>query len=310
MEISKLSIIIPHKNSLFTLKRLVNTIPIDEEFEIIIVDDHSDAKIKLKLREFCSENGNLKLYENSLNSTSAGAARNLGLKYAKGEWILFADADDLYLESFEHEFEKYKKSDAEVIYFRPLLDTSNRKGVFIFTKIFDIFEDNPTEENKLLLKLHMDTPWSKLIKRQLIDEYKIKFDEVKKHNDTMFSKKVAIHAMKIEIVNSSIYQYEINNHGISATVNKESYLSIVDVQSRAIKLMIENYEKKILMKVYPEAFYLLIKLLIDGIKQEKNLKIVKEFFAINKKNGTLKFKYYNLFLAYKAYRNKKRIFKN
>ena len=89
------SIIIPHYNIPELLQRCLNSIPDLPSFQVIIVDDCSDGKI-VDFRYFPGmERENVKcifLKERH----GAGFARNLGLRYACGKWVLFADADDFF----------------------------------------------------------------------------------------------------------------------------------------------------------------------------------------------------------------------
>jgi tetratricopeptide (TPR) repeat protein len=66
-------------------------------FEIIIVDDHSSDNTVLLVEEFISNLSGFFLISNSDNY-GAGASRNKGMKYSKGELLFFLDGDDRFLE--------------------------------------------------------------------------------------------------------------------------------------------------------------------------------------------------------------------
>jgi glycosyltransferase involved in cell wall biosynthesis len=62
--------------------------------EIIIIDDCStDNTVNIAKEIACQSKGLVKLYCRS-HTYGAAAARNLGCELAKGEWVLFMDADD------------------------------------------------------------------------------------------------------------------------------------------------------------------------------------------------------------------------
>jgi len=68
----------------------------NDQLEIIVVDDGSNDSSRQKVKSF----GNIKLL--SQNHLGAGAARNAGVKYARGEIYIFVDADM----EFEQDFVK------------------------------------------------------------------------------------------------------------------------------------------------------------------------------------------------------------
>lgn len=92
-----ISIIVPLYNKQAQVKKTLNSILTQTygDFEIVIVDDGStDNSVEVvesvydkRIRLFRKDNG------------GPASARNLGVKMARGEWILFLDADDTLVES-------------------------------------------------------------------------------------------------------------------------------------------------------------------------------------------------------------------
>ena len=62
-----------------------------DQYEIIVVDDESEVSPQDVVDEFAQQ-ANVTLYVQKHNRQ--GAARNLGLRHAKGEWVQFVDGDD------------------------------------------------------------------------------------------------------------------------------------------------------------------------------------------------------------------------
>ena len=62
-----------------------------DEYEIIVVDDESEVSPQQVVDEFAAQ-ANIALFVQK--HARQGAARNLGLRYAKGEWVQFVDGDD------------------------------------------------------------------------------------------------------------------------------------------------------------------------------------------------------------------------
>ncbi|WP_406685338.1 glycosyltransferase family 2 protein [Seonamhaeicola sp. MEBiC1930] len=93
----KVSIITPTYNSERfiedTIKSVINQTY--KDWELIIIDDNStDTTIEIVSR-FSNRNSNIRLIKNKKNS-GAAFSRNKGIKEAKGDFIAFLDADDLW----------------------------------------------------------------------------------------------------------------------------------------------------------------------------------------------------------------------
>lgn len=91
------SFVIPAYNASQTLSRCLDSVyalPLNEnEFEVLAIDDCStDATVEL-LEEYQNRHPNLTLYRQSENHRQ-GAARNIGVAKAKGDFIVFLDSDD------------------------------------------------------------------------------------------------------------------------------------------------------------------------------------------------------------------------
>lgn len=128
MYLFKFSVIIPHKNRKELLKRCLNSIPKREDIQIIVVDDKSDPE-KVDFLHFPGlHEKNTEVYFTK-EGKGAGYARNIGLEHAKGEWIVFADSDDWYLDNLETEMDLYAESKADMIVFRQIRKDADGKDI-------------------------------------------------------------------------------------------------------------------------------------------------------------------------------------
>ena len=95
----KISIIIPVFNCERFIEQSIHSVQNQTlmDFEVICVDDGStDCSTEL-IRKIQKEDKRILLYRQK--NQGSGAARNLGMSYAQGEFIAFLDADDYYLET-------------------------------------------------------------------------------------------------------------------------------------------------------------------------------------------------------------------
>lgn len=116
------SIIIPYYNRPEKIKRCLNSVlnQTYQDFEILVVDDHSTIPLTL------DADSRIKVFRNQKN-LGPGLSRNVGLDNAKGVYIAFLDSDDYW-------DEKFLNTTLETI--------KKNKGVsFVYTKTI-AFDDN------------------------------------------------------------------------------------------------------------------------------------------------------------------------
>ena len=80
---SRFSIIIPHKDIQDLLQRCLDSIPLREDVEVIVVDDNSDPR-KVDFEHFPRWKGKHYQYFQTKEGKGAGYARNVGLDHAQG----------------------------------------------------------------------------------------------------------------------------------------------------------------------------------------------------------------------------------
>lgn len=201
------SIIIPHKDIPGLLQRCLDSIPVRDDVEVIVVDDDSDPK-KVDFDHFPGlERENTRVIF-SKDGGGAGHARNVGLDHAQGRWIVFADADDFFTEDFSDLLDDVADADEDIVFFdylnvrsddvTQLATERNRYKGFIS----DYLEGDPSETN---LRIFFFVPWCKLVKRELIERHRLRFDEVKWNNDMCFCVKTGCLAKTIAVRRITAY---------------------------------------------------------------------------------------------------------
>ena len=87
-----ISIIIPVYNIEDYLRECINSIPINNSIEIILVDDGSTDSSGTICDEYATKYKNVTAIHQ--NNEGLSSARNTGIKKAKGEYLMFVDGDD------------------------------------------------------------------------------------------------------------------------------------------------------------------------------------------------------------------------
>ena len=225
------SVIIPHYNSTILLKRLLSSIPMDESIQVIVADDKSTEDLT-EVKDLVIARGGLFLH-NTTDGKNAGVCRNLGLAQAVGKWLVFADADDYFLDGAFDVLNKYTDSDADIIYFSPTSRYENTempaKRHISYQKIVKHYAEAPSDNTEILLRYSFMSPCSKMVRNQLVQENQILFDEVPAANDVMFSMRTAYSANKISASMEEIYCISSAKSTLTTKRCKQNYWARVEV---------------------------------------------------------------------------------
>jgi glycosyltransferase involved in cell wall biosynthesis len=283
------SIIIPHKNSIKSLLRLCDSIPDDDNIQVIIIDDNSDIKVVNQLQDI-ELNNNIEIIFCDI-SKGAGGARNIGVKQAKGKWVLFADADDYFTIHLKNLLIDNIESDADIIYFNTDSRDENGKQTYRHLRysklVYDFLNGNKKEN---ALKYYFTPPWAKMIKRDLIAQNNIKFDEIVASNDVMFSLKTASFAKKIKACKDILYVITLSKGSVTHIISKAHFNSKFKTALNANKFLCDigmrKYQQSILYflgKSYKFGLRYMSYVILMLIKNKSNVFIgMSKFMKLNK----------------------------
>lgn len=202
------SFIIPHHNCPDLLYRLLDSIPLRKDIEIIVVDDNSDAD---KLPIITRSDTRLILIPTS-ESKGAGHARNVGLDNANGKWLLFADSDDYYTEGFIAILDKYKDCEIDILYFNVFSEITNTDQKCILEQYVN---SEHTHHDRCELGFSNNAPWNKMFRRDFVVNIGERFEEIPSSNDAWFSNVMAVNANNVAIDYNILYRYVKNPSGIT-----------------------------------------------------------------------------------------------
>lgn len=215
MQQTKFSIIIPHKGILSLLIRCLRSIPERDDIQVIVVDDNSpDADTYLeRIPELRRSNIEwIRTYE----GRGAGYVRNVGLKHAKGKWLIFADADDFFTDDFGQILDENYYAAEDILYFNTrscLCDNItipvDRTKDFMFRRYAKEYDEN-------LFRFGYTEPWGKMIRKSLVDKYYIHFDETKVSNDYLFSVMTGFYAQDVKIIDRPMYVYTVRQNSLTS----------------------------------------------------------------------------------------------
>ena len=273
------SIIIPHYNIPDMLERLLKSIPLKDNIEVIVVDDKSDKNID-RLELIKKNYPNVVFLDNIL-SKGAGNSRNIGMSNAKGKWILFADADDYFTEDFYEIISKHVDDKEDVLFFYPTSadsDTGLETDRHVeFCKILKRYFDNPTKKNELCLRYELVAPWSKLIKRDMLIKYDIRFENTPVANDVMFCRKIGLYSENISVSEETIYVIVSREGSLTAGFDVERFDIRLDTFIRGGVLVKNNVDTETWKQLHMNGSYFLHIARINRLGIKKINEIIIKF---------------------------------
>lgn len=201
---------------------------------IIVVDDNSDPELRADI--LLGEFSWVRFETNPGPEYNAGAARNVGLNAVKAEWLLFADADDYFvdggIESVLSEIDSV--SDQTDVIFFDITSLDERSGEVGFRhmggskRLKQFLED----WNEVPMRFQWPGPWGKAFRTNLVTSYQIRFDSVPAGNDVIFSLLTGYHAREIFGVSKVIYCLTQSDNSLTARLTPERALARLDVLIR------------------------------------------------------------------------------
>ena len=164
----KISIIIPVYNSETTLHQCVDSILYQDykDFEVLLIDDGSKDKSPAICDEYTEKDNRVKVFHKQNGGVSS--ARNLGLDYAKGDWITFVDSDDHVESNYLVDLTSIQ-SDLVIVGVHTFREALAREYYIYKYYISQSFEG---KDLSLFLKKHISSlilrvPWAKFYKKKI-----------------------------------------------------------------------------------------------------------------------------------------------
>lgn len=225
----RVSVIIPVYNAEKYIDQMLESVLGQslKEIEIICVNDGSSDNSCNIIRDFMKQDSRIMLLEQP--KSNAGTARNRGLLKAKGQYVVFWDADDKFdKKALELMHRKMRKKQADIcvckaceftytgkVYEAGYLKTAALPDKDPFNK-FDICED--------LFSFATNVAWNKMFRRDFLKERRLYFQEISQANDTAFVMKALYLADRITCVEKYLVFYRTGNENSLTGKASETFL--------------------------------------------------------------------------------------
>lgn len=212
------TVIVPSRNHPELLRRALSSVPQREDIQLIVVDDASDpSRVDFAHYPGLERPGCQVIF--TTEGKGAGYARNVGLRHAQGQWLVFMDADDFFADGAFGLLDRHAGSPADIVYF-------GCRSVFS-----DTLEPSPRMDNRHLLlerycgqpallecynRYFHTEPWGKMIRRELVAREQITFDETSCANDYLFSVVSGHRAARVDFDPGILYCVTTREDSLSA----------------------------------------------------------------------------------------------
>ena len=226
----KLSLIIPVYNASSYIEACLESLFVQtmDDIEVLLVDDHGSDDSMLRVRHFIDAHLSEKTFRllATPHNMGPGAARNVGIEAAQGEYIGFVDSDDIVSSDYcELLYNAAKTYSADLAYCQAQLV----KGDQTESMSNPVIESGEFSGNRrhFFLTHYTTMMWTFLYRRELIMQYDIRFPSTRSAEDSYFLTCALLAAQRIACVDKPLYRYLVHEESLSEVRNPKRYLDKV-----------------------------------------------------------------------------------
>ena len=233
----KVSIVIPVYNTGKYLTECLETLCDQtlKELQIICVDDGSTDDSVDIIKDLINKDDRIELYFHTSTGRGAGGARNYGLQFAKGEYLLILDSDDYFeLDLAEKTYSIAKENDADVVLFDTTYLDENRMHLRNYNTLnknalpnIDIFNCSDCPDS--FFQITPGMAWSKLWRNEFIQSNNIIFQEdIPMADDILFTYSAMSLADRIVVLPERLINYRYTRPGNQSSNKDKAVLSSIE----------------------------------------------------------------------------------
>lgn len=252
------SIIMPVYNAEKFLNDSVGSVlrQTESDFELICFNDASTDGSLALLKELADKDfartgilGHMRVIDSPVN-IKQGGGRNRALREARGEYVMFVDADDALREdTVETCLKTAKKENADMVIFDYARFTSSPAN--LGERICQLGDDAAGLRGEELRRrvMQRSTPvWSAMYRKELITANNLFFPEKVFYEDNAVALAIQLSARNPVKINEALYLYRFDNASVTRSTNNYRFF---DRLSSAVMLM-ENLKRLGLYERYKD----------------------------------------------------------
>lgn len=276
----KVSVIIPAYNVEKYIERCILSVINQtlKEIEIIIVNDGSNDNTKKIIEKFL---GNNRIIYIEQKNSGLSAARNAGLKVAKGEFISFIDSDDYVdLNFLERLYVSAVQNNAEIAVSSIIRKYVTYEKWRVHYTTNQVIEDK-NKQFEIIKYPNQSYVWNKLYKKEFLDKINYRFIEGTYYEDILATLLAVLNCNRLCTVKDVNYYYMVNDKQsiVKSKKTQKKETDRYNNQKEAMEICIKsgiqlNKKEYFIKKREFEIFSLPI------LKVKENLLCQKELFLL------------------------------
>ncbi len=267
----KVSIIVPIYNAEEYLAKCLDTLVKQtlSDIEIILIDDASTDTSPRIMDVYQEKFPHLIVRIHQEQNAGQGVARNMGLRIARGKYVLFVDSDDyvdvdicrkLYLQA------EVTSSDVVCCEYYEINGSSIREISPYSTQVMGKLD---YEKKKILMSVHAVGPCAKLIRKQLLIDHHLYFPSGMKYEDLATVPLWWIYAIGISEVKEPLYTYIRHENSTTIKRNSRHYYDIFKaalyIYKRFIDLGLQQCYQECMDNILIRAFIDEVKFIVENV---------------------------------------------
>lgn len=290
MENEKVSIIIPIYKVEKYIDDCLNSVlnQTYQNLEVILVDDGSPDNCPVICEKYKEKDQRIKVIHQKNQGLSS--ARNTGLKYVSGDYVLFLDSDDyINLDCCKRLVQMSKKTKSDIVIGE--IVTVNEDGVRIDSNLglkihkSKILNKEQAMEEVIIEQQIRGYAWGKLFRREIAD--KVFYPTGKAYEDRFTIYKYFSKVEKVCLCPGAITYYRLRDSSITHSKNLDKWYDLIEGEDSLLQFCKKNYPDLVPLaesKIVGRYVHIWINF-YDSKNKEKTRELVNQMKSIYKQYG-------------------------
>ena len=288
-----LSIVIPVYNAGWIIEKCLDSIwsqgLSEAEYEVVCVNDNSTDNTLDVLGRVAKEHRNLRVVSN-MENLRAGGARNRGVREAKGEYILFIDADDYYHPGgLKEAFDYQKEHGLDIL----MCDFARHNPGEVNNRMVHNFECRDIVTGREFIERNSApwSPWKYMFRRSLMMDNGVFFEERVVCEDVDWTHKITLLAERMQYLPILLNHYVLWQDSVTASeyrnINFLNDRMASAVRMRDLLVYCDNDKQRgCVLSVSNALFYSVVKYFC-GFMTRPSMKValIKRYMSIEEDYG-------------------------